>query len=199
MHCGDLYDYYGITIVITITTITITITTTITITITVGITINIIFTVTAGINITVAITITATNTLTTRILGCIRLLWAVGLQHFVLGVADRHGLDPGVKILPEYLKEAGYATHMVGKVSIKQRNVRFMDCFMTYHGVRFTLQWHLGYAKTEMTPSMTPYPCHKLFILILNNSEFVFGVGAIIAMGQLNTVAFAKQVFRSVR
>ncbi|GAU92886.1 hypothetical protein RvY_04907-1 [Ramazzottius varieornatus] len=51
-----------------------------------------------------------------------------GLQHYVLRMAEPRGLDPTQKILPQYLREQGYATHMIGK-------------------------WHVGYYKRSMTPT----------------------------------------------
>ncbi|XP_065297104.1 arylsulfatase B-like isoform X2 [Dermacentor albipictus] len=51
-----------------------------------------------------------------------------GTQHSSFRSADPAGLDPDLKLLPEYLKDLGYSTHMVGK-------------------------WHLGFSKEEYTPT----------------------------------------------
>ncbi|OQV17859.1 Arylsulfatase B [Hypsibius exemplaris] len=51
----------------------------------------------------------------------------LGLQHWVLSTVEQRGLDVSVKLLPEYLQDAGYKTHLVGK-------------------------WHLGMYRRVMTP-----------------------------------------------
>jgi hypothetical protein len=50
-----------------------------------------------------------------------------GMQGWPLGAAEPRALPPG-KILPQYLKDLGYTTRIVGK-------------------------WHLGYYKREFTPT----------------------------------------------
>nr|XP_037272731.1 arylsulfatase B-like [Rhipicephalus microplus] len=50
-----------------------------------------------------------------------------GTQHSSFRSAQPVGLDPDLKLLPEYLKDLGYSTHMVGK-------------------------WHLGFSKDEYKP-----------------------------------------------
>jgi arylsulfatase B len=39
----------------------------------------------------------------------------VGMQHFVIDVDEPWGLSTDEKLLPQYFKEAGYATHLIGK------------------------------------------------------------------------------------
>ncbi|EEC19162.1 arylsulfatase B precursor, putative [Ixodes scapularis] len=51
-----------------------------------------------------------------------------GLQHLVPGPGEPWGLPTNLTIMPEYLKNLGYATHMIGK-------------------------WHLGYHKESYTPT----------------------------------------------
>ncbi|KAH9370118.1 hypothetical protein HPB48_015127 [Haemaphysalis longicornis] len=51
-----------------------------------------------------------------------------GMQHFVNQGAEPSGLPLDVKLMPQYLKELGYESHLVGK-------------------------WHLGYFKKKYTPT----------------------------------------------
>ncbi|GAV00699.1 hypothetical protein RvY_11510-2 [Ramazzottius varieornatus] len=51
-----------------------------------------------------------------------------GLQHDVIRNGEPRGLPVSEKILPQYLKELGYSTHLFGK-------------------------WHLGYYQTKMLPT----------------------------------------------
>jgi arylsulfatase A-like enzyme len=57
-----------------------------------------------------------------------------GMQGWPLGAAEPRALPPG-KILPQYLKELGYTTRIVGK-------------------------WHLGYYKEEFTPTHRGFDSH---------------------------------------
>lgn len=52
----------------------------------------------------------------------------VGMQSFVIGQSQPYALGMNNKLLPEYLKGAGYKTHMIGK-------------------------WHLGFYEQKRTPT----------------------------------------------
>jgi arylsulfatase A-like enzyme len=56
------------------------------------------------------------------------------MQGWPLGASEPRALPPG-KILPQYLKELGYTTRIVGK-------------------------WHLGYYKEEFTPTYRGFDSH---------------------------------------
>lgn len=61
-----------------------------------------------------------------------------GMQHGVLKCAEPRGLPLQEKLLPEYLRNLGYSTHMVGK-------------------------WHLGFYTKEYTPTYRGFDSHLGF------------------------------------
>lgn len=59
----------------------------------------------------------------------------IGMQHYVIVSSEPYGVGLEEKFLPEYLREAGYNTHMVGK-------------------------WHLGFFQQKYTPSFRGFDSH---------------------------------------
>jgi len=59
----------------------------------------------------------------------------IGVDGLALGPTEPWGLPAGLKLLPEYLREAGYETHAVGK-------------------------WHLGHYKSELLPTNRGFDSH---------------------------------------
>lgn len=52
----------------------------------------------------------------------------LGMQSYVIANPEPDGLDSKIKLLPEYLRDVGYVTHMIGK-------------------------WHLGLYEQKLTPN----------------------------------------------
>ena len=48
------------------------------------------------------------------------------MHHGVIHAAEPYGIPLNDKIIPQYLKEKGYATHMIGKVNI----IIINECFL---------------------------------------------------------------------
>lgn len=59
----------------------------------------------------------------------------IGMQHFVIGSDNPFGLGLDQKLLPEYMREAGYRTSIVGK-------------------------WHLGIYRKKHTPTLRGFDSH---------------------------------------
>jgi len=61
--------------------------------------------------------------------------WRIGMQRGAIERFQPDGLNTSLKLLPEYLQEAGYQTHLVGK-------------------------WHLGYCAPEYLPTRRGFQSH---------------------------------------
>ena len=61
--------------------------------------------------------------------------WRIGMQRGAIERFQPDGLNISLKLLPEYLQEAGYQTHLVGK-------------------------WHLGYCAPEYLPTRRGFKSH---------------------------------------
>lgn len=61
--------------------------------------------------------------------------FTIGMQHSVILPEEAWALGADQKLLPEYLKEVGYRTHIIGK-------------------------WHLGFVKKKYTPCMRGFDSH---------------------------------------
>lgn len=58
-----------------------------------------------------------------------------GMSHFVIVSDEPWGLSLKEKVMPEYFREAGYRTHLIGK-------------------------WHLGFYQNQYTPTMRGFDTH---------------------------------------
>ena len=61
--------------------------------------------------------------------------WRLGMQRSAIARYQPVGLNTTIKILPQYLKQAGYSTHVVGK-------------------------WHLGFCHPDYLPTNRGFDSH---------------------------------------
>ncbi|KAK6191933.1 hypothetical protein SNE40_003505 [Patella caerulea] len=96
-----------------------------------------------------------------------------GLQHDVIGASQANFLESKYKILPQYLKEKGYATHIVGK-------------------------WHLGFCNWKYTPTYRGFDSYLGYYVAAedyyqhnasNGYDFRFNTSV------LNTTEYSLDVF----
>lgn len=66
---------------------------------------------------------------------CSSMYHILGMQGYPLTNSEDRGLPVTEKIMPQYFKELGYATHLVGK-------------------------WHVGQSRTEFLPTMRGFDTH---------------------------------------
>ena len=69
----------------------------------------------------------------------------IGMQHFVIVPDEPWGLGLEQKIMPEYFKDAGYRTHIIGK-------------------------WHLGMFQKEYTPTYRGFDSHLGYLGVGSNA-----------------------------
>lgn len=61
----------------------------------------------------------------------------IGMQHFPIDAGEPWGLDLSQKILPQYMKEGGYSTHLIGKWHLGSHQKLYTPCkrgFDTHFG-----------------------------------------------------------------
>lgn len=61
--------------------------------------------------------------------------YEIGMQGYPILMSEDRGIPISEKLLPEYFKEAGYETHLVGK-------------------------WHVGASRTEYLPTSRGFDSH---------------------------------------
>ncbi|CAG7732843.1 unnamed protein product [Allacma fusca] len=112
----------------------------------------------------------------------------LGLQHYVITGGTEEGLPLNEKVLPEYLHDLGYETHLIGK-------------------------WHLGHARRAYTPTLRGFDSH--FGYYLGAQDYYshllreqYGAGYDFrsnltvnhdAFGRYNTDLFTEEAIRLIR
>ncbi|XP_064597818.1 arylsulfatase B-like [Liolophura sinensis] len=82
-----------------------------------------------------------------------------GLQHGVIQSAQPYGLGLNKNLMPEHLRNLGYASHIVGKYFVLHANGFYKRAI--YTAVHFyRLWWHLGFSRREYTPLYHGFDSH---------------------------------------
>ena len=129
--------------------------------------------------------------------------WAFrnGFQNYELQAGERVGLPLSNKLMPEYLSDLGYRTHMVGKWNIGHCNVRYLphergfDSMLAYmspgHGYRDFVSGHESYARDLLEG-------HRTYDESSGNMEYSFSVGSAY-LGQYDTLLYKKHSAKRIR
>ncbi|KAL4229106.1 hypothetical protein ACF0H5_012145 [Mactra antiquata] len=85
-----------------------------------------------------------------------------GLQHSVIFASEKYGLPLKEKIMPQWFKDLGYRTHMVGKKYGLPLEEKIMPEWFKDLGYRTHMigKWHLGMFADEYLPTYRGFESH---------------------------------------